>query len=175
MKDFSTIVDGQKTQALICFTDVTAFAQTVKTLGADCAVEMLRDLATTMTNHLKPTPGWIVKYIGDASLIVFPDEWVDDGVCALMSLKQTCDAHLEERNLPNRITFAIHFGEITVVKLPPVDGLDVMGDSVNTAARLEGGRSKGRFVISPQVFRKLKPETRKSFHKYTPPVVYYAE
>jgi hypothetical protein len=30
-------------------------------------------------------------------------------------------------------------------------------------------------VISPQAFRKLSPATRKSFHKYTPPVVYVAE
>ena len=175
MKDFSNIADGDKIQALICITDITAFAQVAKTLGPEGALEMLRDLATTMNDHLKPTPGWIVKYIGDASLIVFPDEWVDEGVGALMSLKRTCDAYFEERNLPNRITFAIHVGDITVVKLPPVEGLDIMGDAVNTTARLEGGRSKGRFVISTQVFRALKPQTRKSFHKYTPPVVYYAE
>ncbi|MAG13853.1 MAG: hypothetical protein CMN78_04590 [Spirochaetales bacterium] len=175
MKDFLRIIDGQKFQSLICFTDVTGFAQTVKALGTEGAVEMLRDLATTIDDHLRPTPGWIVKYIGDASLIVFPDEWVDEGVRTLLSLKQKCDAHLEERELPNKITFAMHFGEIMVIKLPPIEGFDVMGDAVNTTARLEGGRSKGRFVISPQVFRKLKPQTRKSFHKFTPPIVYYGE
>ena len=175
MKDFQDIADGQKVEALICFTDMTGFAQAAKTLGTEAAVEMLRGLAIMMDDHLKPTPGWIVKYIGDASLIVFPDEWVDRGVSALLELKNACDAYLSDRDLPNRITFAMHFGEIMVVRLPPVEGLDIMGDAVNTTARLEGGRSKGRFVISPQVFRKLQPATRKRFHKFTPPVVYYGE
>ncbi len=175
MKDFQNVADGEKIPALICFTDITGFARTARTSGTDAVVRMLRDLTGMIADHLDPTPGWIVKYIGDASLIVFPDEWVDQGVNALLKLKKTCDAYFTDRSMPNRITFAMHFGEITVVKLPPMQNMDILGDAVNTTARLEGGTSKGRFVISPQVFRKLKPETRKIFHKFTPPVVYHAE
>jgi hypothetical protein len=36
-------------------------------------------------------------------------------------------------------------------------------------------RYKGRFIITPQVLRKLKPETRKLVHKFTSPVVYILE
>jgi hypothetical protein len=51
----------------------------------------------------------------------------------------------------------------------------VVGDSVNIAATLDRGRNQGKFIISPQVFRKLRPETRKYFHKFTPPVIYISE
>ena len=175
MKEFSSLADGQEIQALICFTDITNFAQVAKSKTNSEVADMLRDLATTIDNHLEPTKGWIVKYIGDASLIVFPDECVDEGICSLLDLKQVADSFFMERDLPNRFTFAAHFGAVTVVKLPPVQGLDILGDTINIAARLEGGLSKGRFVISPQVFRKLSPQTRKKFHRYTPPIVYYAE
>ena len=175
MESFSSLADGQTMSALICFTDVTGFTHLVKSQGSDGVVEILRDLTTMIDEHLQPTPGWIVKYIGDASLIAFPDGCVDEGVRSLLELKSKCDAYFEGRGLPNRITFAMHFGEVMVVRLPPVKGLDILGDAVNTAAMLEQGRSKGRFAISPQVFRKLDGPTRKSFHKFTPPVVYYAE
>jgi len=40
---------------------------------------------------------------------------------------------------------------------------------------MNGKPWKGRFTISPQLFRKLDAATRKSFHKYTPPVTYLAD
>ena len=67
---------------------------------------------------------------------------------------------------------------VTIIRL--IDGtngrvIKFIGDSVNNAAMLAGKDYRARFVITPQVFRKLKPETRKKFHKFTPPVVYIAE
>jgi class 3 adenylate cyclase len=175
MKDFSLLSDGQKTELLICFTDVTAFTSLVKSEGSENTVQILRDLATLMDERLGKTPGKIIKYIGDASLIVFPDECVDEGVRALLELKNGCDEYFVGRELPNRLTVALHYGEVFIVRLPPIQGIDVVGDAVNTTAMLEHGRSKGRFVISPQVFRKLESGTRKRFHKFTPPIVYYSE
>jgi hypothetical protein len=49
-----------------------------------------------------------------------------------------------------------------------------LGEAVNIASMLGRGEHRGRLVISPQVFRKLSPETRKSFRKFTPPIVYVA-
>jgi class 3 adenylate cyclase len=69
----------------------------------------------------------------------------------------------------------VHFGETAIGPFGGSTELDVMGDSINVAARLGRGEHRGRFIISPQAFRKLKPETRKVFHKHTPPVVYVAD
>lgn len=46
--------------------------------------------------------------------------------------------------------------------------LDVFGETVNIAAMLKANG----IAITPQVFRKLEPETRKLFKKHTPPVTY---
>ena len=45
---------------------------------------------------------------------------------------------------------------------------DVYGYTVNTAATL---KSNG-FAMTPQVFRKLRADTRKLFKKHTPPIRY---
>jgi len=45
---------------------------------------------------------------------------------------------------------------------------DVFGVTVNTAAEL---RPSG-FAMTPQVFRKLDPESRRAFKKHTPPITY---
>jgi hypothetical protein len=66
-------------------------------------------------------------------------------------------------------------GPVCLVRLPPVDKPDVLGETVNIAAMAGSSHRPGGFAITPQVFRKLEPETRKAFHKFTPPIVYLAE
>ena len=69
MKDFSNIADGRKMQALICCTDITGFAQIVKTLGAEIVVQLLRDLATPTRAVVELRPGFKQDPIADTSRI----------------------------------------------------------------------------------------------------------
>ena len=57
----------------------------------------------------------------------------------------------------------------------PYNSIDAFGESINTTFIMNGRPFKARFNISPQLFRKLDKDTRKIFHKFTPPVVYIAE
>ena len=59
--------------------------------------------------------------------------------------------------------------------MAPFEHPDVFGPTVNNAAMVDRRQQRGRFVMTPQAFRSLKPDTRKRFHKHTPPVVYLAE
>ncbi len=117
--------------------------------------------------------------MGDAGLIIFPDELIDSGVRALIELQKKLHDYIDSENLHNRVTMSMHYGEITLGKLEPIERPDCYGNAVNIAALMPqsgpSNRYKGRFIITPQVFRKLKPETRKLVHKFTPPVVYILE
>ena len=175
MKDFANVKDGQTLEALICVTDLTGYAKMSREHDLSFSLSILKDVAEMTAKAVKDTPGHIVKYLGDASLIIFPNECVDGGIRVLLGLKKGIDEHLARKKLSSKVTALAHYGEIIVGRLEPFDSIDILGEAVNIAFTLDRGQHRGRLVISPQAFRKLKPETRKSFHKFTPPTVYLSE
>jgi hypothetical protein len=64
----------------------------------------------------------------------------------------------------------LHFGPVCLGPLGTRDDkrTDIIGSTVNTMFML---KSTG-FALTPEVFRKLAPETRRFFKKHTPPVYY---
>ena len=81
----------------------------------------------------------------------------------------------KNKGLGNTLTFSFHFGEMVAGKIPPFETWDFGGEAINIAFSLDRGSYRAQFVITPQVFRKLAPPTRKLFHKHTPPIVYLSE
>ncbi|MFT5090487.1 MAG: class 3 adenylate cyclase [Planctomycetota bacterium] len=114
--------------------------------------------------------GVIVKFIGDAALVVFSEESVDAGVVALLELREEGDAWLSERGLHSQHIVKAHFGPVTCGPIGTRDDkrFDVFGETVNIAATLH---SNG-LACTPQLFRKLAADTRKYFKKHTPPITY---
>ncbi|MBN2535203.1 MAG: adenylate/guanylate cyclase domain-containing protein [Spirochaetales bacterium] len=174
MQDLTTVKDGQKISALICMTDIIGFSQISQSQNMEILYKFLKDFASITFKKIERTAGKIIKYIGDSSLIIFPDDSVDEGVQVLLELKDELEGYFKKNGFTNKITFCLHFGEVIAGRFPPFDSIDVLGDTVNIAFMLDRGHYRGGFVITPQVFRKLKPATRKQFHKFTPPVVYLA-
>ena len=179
MKEFPSFDKPAIVNALICFYDMVNFTSAAKKINDPVKLfNFLQKIAEIIDTIISSTKGHIVKYIGDAGLIIYPDELVDEGVNALITLQKELHQFTADQDLNLKVTFAVHYGEIVIGKYKPFNTMDIGGDAVNIAARLEhacGNKFKGRFVISPQVFRKLKPGTRKLVHKFTPPVVYILE
>ena len=122
---------------------------------------------------LGPTAGCVIKYLGDASLIVFPGDHVDEGVITLLELHETLGRELSRPDFPAALHCGAHYGELFGVQLPPLDAPDVLGAAVNIAATIER-RGRGKVVISTEAFRKLEADTRKRFHRHREPEVYLA-
>ena len=174
MKGFPSYENPVLVNALICFYDITNFAQTGKAINDSIKLmQFMQGIARITDELISKNNGHIVKYIGDSALILFPEEYTDQGVNALMQLKSDLEAFIADQGMNNKVSFYMHFGEIAIGKLAPLESLDLIGDAANIAATLgRGGFYHGKFVMTPQVFRKLKPQTRKLVHKFTPPVVY---
>ena len=104
--------------------------------------------------------------MGDAGLVVFPAEETDAGVRTMLRLKTESDAWLADRGIRSEAVLKLHTGPVAC---GIVAGLrDVYGYTVNLGAVLPSGG----FAMTPQVFRRLSPETRKLFKKHTPPMTY---
>ena len=177
MAAFDEIQKPIKTNVLICFCDLARFLDVSRKLDAIELFDLLNGMAVTIIRFIGKTRGRIIKFIGDSVLIVFPEDAVDEGVLQLLAMKKEVIAYFKKQGIDIKLHVGIHFGEAVIGPYgeEPCRSIDVLGDNVNKASSLAGREYRGKFVITPQVFRKLKPGTRKTFHKYTPPVVYIAE
>lgn len=155
---------------LIAFVDLTRFmSQSQRVTDAETA-DTLDAFYRQGAETVDAAKGRVVKFIGDAALVVFPEDGVDTGVHALLDLKESVDRLMSSRGWECRLTVKAHFGTVVAGSFGPPDAghFDVIGKAVNIAASLDGAG----VTLSVSAFRKLGPELRRRFKKHTPPVTY---
>ena len=157
---------------LICTCDLTNFISISKKLNSIQLFEFLNSLYFILSENVKINGGTIVKYVGDGAIILSPEDKINIGIISLKKCQKDINQAIKNSGFENKITFGIHYGNIAIGKFHGIDHLDIIGNPVNIAFTINHGKSRGDFVISPQVFRKLNKENRKLFHKFTPPIVY---
>jgi class 3 adenylate cyclase len=175
MKQWKNLTDGSIHNFLICSMDITGFGALLKTKTAQEILSLMKDVTLIISEQVERAGGLVIKYIGDAALVIFDEADVDGGVRCVTGCDKALLDMFRKKDLPNRISTVMHFGEAVIGRLPPFSDWDIFGKDVNLVFVLENKGARGRLMITPQVFRKLAPETRKMFHKFKPPVVYYRE
>ena len=155
---------------LIAFFDLTQFARWSKGRTSRDVFDLLDEYFEFIGEVVGDGGGTVVKFIGDAGLLAYPERSVDSGVRSLKRLCRDGDAWLKSRDIPCRNIVKAHFGELTCGPLGTRQhkSFDVCGDTVNTAAQLQ---SDG-MAITSQVFHMLSPETRQLFRKHAPSCSY---
>jgi len=153
---------------LVAFVDMTNFAKISLNKESEDIFKMIGNFAFISGECIESRGGTIIKFIGDAALIIFND--ADKGVQALVNYKERVDQWLRDEGYNAQLIVKAHYGKATLgyIETGKNRWLDIFGKEVNTTAMIS---SKG-FAITPQVFRMLEPETRKLFKKHTPPITY---
>jgi class 3 adenylate cyclase len=120
--------------------------------------------------RLEPAGGRVVKFMGDAGLVVFPTERAEDCIFALCELTRDARALGRRFGLDTYLNVNVHVGPVMAGSFgPPGDQrFDVIGKTVNIAARL-GRRG---VTLSAQAFRCLSAEARERFEKLMQPITY---
>lgn len=162
---------------IISIYDLENFLQISKKLDTEDVFNLLNELQILIIQSLTEYEPTIIKNIGDSNLFVFTVENIDNKILALFNLKQKIEDFLKSKGFTSKASFSSHIGKITLGEfgVEPYKSIHAFGDSINIAFKMNGQPFKGRFTISPQLFRRLLPESRKLFHKYSPPTVYTAE
>jgi class 3 adenylate cyclase len=156
--------------ALVACSDLTGYAKVSGKKSEEEMFQLLADYYEFLGDVIAPAHGEVIKFMGDAALMLFPEKDADTGVQALLQLQAAGDAFWSERGVSCRHRLRCHFGPVcwgplgTRADKRP----DILGRTINTLFLL---KCEG-FAITPEAFRKLNPETRKLFKKHTPPVVY---
>jgi adenylate cyclase len=145
---FHSVSQGQRGLAAIMFTDMvgfTALGQRNESLSLDLLEEQRRLIRPVLSKH----NGREVKTIGDAFLVEFASafEAVNCAVEIQSVLKESNRSAPQERRITVRI--GIHLGDVVHT------GMDVVGDAVNIASRIEPLSPPGGVCVSDQVFQSV--------------------
>jgi len=153
------VVDGRirrgevsRIQAVLMFSDLRNFTQLSEAMSGETVIELLNDFFETVAAPLTAAGGEILKFIGDAMLVIMPVEGGDAAgltrTCdAALTAAQNARAALSELNA-RRITvnkqtlaagIALHVGDVLYGNIGTSDRLDftVIGRAVNLVSRIE--------------------------------------
>lgn len=165
--DFQLKVGGENRDIAVLFVDIRGFTTMSEALEPEQVVEILNEYLTLTSKSIFDNLGTLDKFVGDATMAVFnsPFDLPDyefKAVCAAMDIVNGGKAL--EKNLLAKYGRSVGFG-VGVNVGPAVVGnigcdfrmdFTAIGDTVNTAARLEANAKKGQVLISDALYERVK-------------------
>jgi adenylate cyclase len=150
---------GERKELSIVMTDLRGFTTLGESFGDDVEglTQIMNDYMTSLSVPVLKNDGTLIKFIGDASLHVHgaPLDDPDHAYTAVVTAQQMIQA-IEDFNVeltakgkpPVGMGAGVNTGETLIGNIGAKTkfGYDVLGDSVSTAARLEG-QTKGYGVL----------------------------
>lgn len=166
-QDYQLKLGGEKRHIAVLFVDIRGFTPLSEALEPEQVVEILNEYLGLVTNAIFKNGGTLDKFIGDAAMAVFnapfdSDDYVYKAVCAARDIAAGSDmiaAKFMER-FGKKVSYGIgvNCGDAVVGNIGSDFRMDytAIGDTVNTAARLEANAKAGQILISEFVYEKLK-------------------
>ena len=165
--DFQIKVGGENRDIAVLFVDIRGFTTMSEALEPEQVVEILNEYLTLTTKAIFDNSGTLDKFVGDATMAVFnsPFDLPDyefKAVSAAMDIVK--GGEKLEKELQEKYGRSVGFG-VGVNVGPAVVGnvgcefrmdFTAIGDTVNTAARLEANAKKGQVLISDVLYERLK-------------------
>ena len=172
--------DADVINAALWFSDLRDFTHLTETLPADDVLQMLNDYFEFVAAAVTARGGEILRFIGDAMLIVFP---IDADMCQATACNAAIDSAIDARttlaSLNHRrrrqglaeIRFGVglNIGEVVYGNVGAPDRLDftVMGPAVNRTARLESlTKTLDRNILFSEAFAGLIDNPSKSLGEH---------
>ncbi len=158
---------GSRREITVLFVDIRGFTPLSEAAAPEEVVEILNEYLTLVAQSIFQYGGTLDKFIGDAAMAIFnaPLDLEDHcfkAVQAAWAMKE--GAVPLQRRLEEKYGRTVRFG-IGVNTGPAVIGnigasfrmdYTAIGDTVNTAARLESNAQPGQILISEAVYEKVK-------------------
>jgi len=157
---------GRSKDIAVLFVDIRGFTTMSESLEPEEVVEILNEYFGVITDAIFKNKGTLDKFIGDAAMAVFNSPFdLDDYVyravmtaCDIAEASEALGAKLNER-FGKRVSYGIgvNCGEAIIGNIGSRFRMDytAIGDTVNTAARLESNAKAGEILISEEVRNRL--------------------
>lgn len=166
-KDFKVELGGEKRHIAVLFVDIRGFTTMSELLKPEEVVEILNEYLSLTTASIFQNLGTLDKFVGDATMAVFNapldlDDYVYRAVKAAWDMKTGSVALAKklEKRFGRSVAFGIgvNCGDAVVGNIGCEYRMDytAIGDTVNTAARLESNAKRGQILISQEVYDRVK-------------------
>lgn len=164
-ENYNLELGGKKVQAAILESDIRGFTSLSEGMDPADVVSMLNTYFSEMTEIVFDTKGTLDKYIGDALLAAWGSP-VPDAEASINALRAAVmmQGRLPEITFPQGGAFAIgiglHYGDVLHGNLgsEKIMQYTVIGDTVNTAARLCDKCKAGKILMSDKFVESLGRE-----------------
>ena len=160
----SKIMTNESIEGTVMFVDVCGFTKISETTAPDLVVGMLNTYFDAMVKEIMEQDGIIDKFIGDAVMSVFRGEYhLDRAIDAALAIRNQVNNFPEvagEDNFKPKVSIGIKSGEMISGNIgsATLRRLDytVIGDTVNTAARLQDAAEENQIIICESCYEQVK-------------------
>lgn len=157
---------GQKKDIAVLFVDIRGFTPLSEALPPEQVVEILNRYLELTTEAIFANGGTVDKFIGDATMAVYNapldlDDYVYRAVKTGLDMVHAAKAlQAELASVTDRTVgfgVGINCGEAVIGNIGTARRMEytAIGNTVNTAARLESGAAAGEVLISRAVYERL--------------------
>lgn len=159
---------GGETKDIAClFIDIRGFTSMSEGLDPETVVNILNEYFAVITDAIFKNGGTLDKFIGDAAMAVFNSPFdLDD--YEMRAIRSALDIAANSEKLRNKLMerfgrtvnygIGINCGPATVGNIGCDFRMDftAIGDTVNTASRLESNAKAGQILISEALYERVK-------------------
>ncbi|MBR2086043.1 MAG: adenylate/guanylate cyclase domain-containing protein [Oscillospiraceae bacterium] len=164
---YSIRLGGESREIAVLFVDIRGFTPMSENLAPEQVVDILNSYLELTTNSIFQNGGTLDKFIGDATMAVFNapfdlDDYIFKAVKTALDIVAGGDAieskFLEKYGKSVGFGVGVHCGRAVVGNIGCSFRMDytAIGDTVNTAARLEANAGRGQVLISEDVYEHVK-------------------
>ncbi|GAA4280360.1 adenylate/guanylate cyclase domain-containing protein [Gaetbulibacter aestuarii] len=160
----ATLLDNETVEGTVLFIDICGFTAISETTEANTVVSLINTYFDEMVKEIMAQDGYVDKFIGDAIMAVFTGEYhLDRALDAALAVRNKIN------NLPQvnttlkfqpKVSIGVNSGEMISGNIgsESLKRLDytVIGDTVNTAARLQDAAAENQIVISEDCYQQVK-------------------
>jgi class 3 adenylate cyclase/FixJ family two-component response regulator len=164
-REFATsLMENETIEATVVFLDICSFTSISEKESPDVVVKLLNIYFDVMVKAIIAQGGYIDKFIGDAVMAVFRNDFhLDRAIEACLNVRRQIDRLpplADAHSFVPKVSIGINSGEMISGNIgsESLRRLDytVIGDTVNTAQRLQSVAKENQIIINESSYQKVK-------------------
>jgi class 3 adenylate cyclase len=158
---------GTRKKVSVLFSDISGFTRMLSVTEPERVIKVLNEYLTEMTEIIFRYEGMVDKFVGDAVIGIFgalktsPDDTYRAVKAAMSMQERLLELQKKWKENINEIIearIAVNTGEVILGNIGSPQRMDytAIGDTVNTASRLQAIAEIGKVIISRSTYRELE-------------------
>ena len=161
----SIIMENETIEGSVVFIDICGFTKISESAQANTVVMIINSYFDVMVKEIMAVEGYIDKFIGDAIMAVFRGEYhLDRAIEASLAVRNKINGLAaikgDTEQYKPKVSIGIKSGEMISGNIgsESLKRLDytVIGDTVNTAARLQDAAGENQILITEHCYQQVK-------------------